>query len=242
MLESLIESAFQLFFPDRCAGCDGDCEEGASFCRICDISVLPVEAACARCALPLSKKVARCLACMARAPAFTAAWAPFEYGGAVAGALRQLKYAGRPEIARLLARSMPPALLAEAFAGAELVVPVPLHVRRLRERQFNQASVLALAMRARLPRPPGGVHKPRFSARALLKVRHTAPQSSLSFSERLANVRDAFAADPRRVAGRRLLLVDDVMTTGSTAHACARALLDAGATSVGVLTVARAVP
>src|SRR5438132_1627569 len=148
MLNALWDSTLELFFPGRCAGCDGDCAEGATFCRICDISVLPVAAACARCALPLPRPAARCLGCLARAPAFAAAWAGFEFGGAVAAAIKRLKFAGRPEIARLLARQLPPALLVEAFAGAELVLPVPLHVRRLREREFNQAAVLALAARS----------------------------------------------------------------------------------------------
>jgi ComF family protein len=242
MFTSLAESAFQLFFPDRCAGCDGECAEGATFCRICDISVLPVAAACARCALPVPRRVARCLGCLARAPAFAAAWAPFEFGGAVATALKRLKFNGRQELARLLARQIPSRLLVDAFAGAELLLPVPLHVRRLREREFNQAAVLALAARSYLPRTPGTPHRPRFTPRALVKVRHTVPQISLSPAERRANVAGAFRAEPRLVAGRRILLVDDVMTTGATADACARALLEAGAVQVGVLTVARAVP
>jgi predicted amidophosphoribosyltransferase len=76
----------------------------------------------------------------------------------------------------------------------------------------------------------------------LTRVRDTAPQAFLPLAERRANVKDAFRAAPKHVAGRRVLLVDDVMTTGATAHACAEALLAAGAAEVGVLTVARAVP
>jgi ComF family protein len=228
----MLNSLLQLFFPGRCAGCDGDCEEGATFCRICDVSVLAVDAACARCALPLPRRVGRCLGCVARPPAFAAAWAPFEFGGAVAAAIKRLKFGGRPELAGPLMRQVPAALLADAFAGADLVVPVPLHIKRLRQREFNQAAVLALAAA-----PPI-----RFSPHALTKVRHTVPQTTLSPAERRANVQGAFRAEPRLVAGRRILLVDDVMTTGATADACARALLDAGAVAVGVLTVARAVP
>jgi ComF family protein len=206
----MLNSLLQLFFPGRCAGCDGDCEEGASFCRICDISVLPIEKA-------------------SRRP-FGPAWAGFEFGGAVAAAIKRLKFGGRPELAGPLMRRMP--FLGDAFAGADLVVPVPLHVKRLREREFNQAAVLALAAR-----PPI-----RFSPHALLRVRHTVPQTTLSPDERRANVQGAFRAEPRLVAGRRILVVDDVMTTGATADACARALMEAGAVAVGVLTVARAVP
>jgi ComF family protein len=238
MLNALLE----LFFPNRCIGCDRGCEDGAAFCRICDVSVLPVAAACARCALPTPRPLARCLACLRHPPAFSAAWSPFEFGGAVAAALRRLKWAGHPEFALPLARLIPPPLLADAFAGIDLVVPVPLHVRRLREREFNQAALFALSARSLLPRPPGARHFPKFSPRALVKRRHTVPQASLSPAERRANVQGVFAADPRRVAGRRVLLVDDVMTTGATADACAAALLDAGVSDVAVLTVARAVP
>jgi ComF family protein len=242
MLDTLFQDALEFIFPGRCAACDGACRGGATFCSICDISVLPVAAACARCALPTPRPVARCLGCMTRLPEFAAAWAPFEFGGAVALAVRRLKWQGRPELGRLLVRAIPPPILTAAFSDAELVVPVPLHPRRLREREFNQAAVLALTARSRLPRIPGGPHRPRFSARALARVRSTAPQTDLTVAERRVNVKGAFHAEPRLVAGRRILLVDDVMTSGATACSCAAALLEAGAVAVAVLTVARAVP
>src|SRR5262249_290361 len=108
------------------------------------------------------------------------------------------------------------------------------HPRRLRERQFNQAALLALAWA-----PRGG---PLVDPFALERVHDTPPQSSLSGAARQTNVRGAFRARIDRVLGRRVLLVDDVVTAGATAEACGKALLRAGAREVLVLTVARAVP
>jgi ComF family protein len=231
-LTSVYQHALQLFFPARCAGCDGPCDEGASFCRTCEISLVPLAACCRRCALPLPVAVTRCLACARRPPAHSATWSAFEFGGAVASAIRRIKWSGRPDLARPLTRLFPESRLRAALDGRDAILPVPLHPRRLREREFNQAAVLALALRPRLPIDVG----------ALSRIRDTAPQALLPLTQRRANVRDAFRASPRRVAGRRLLVVDDVMTSGATVQACSEALYEAGAADVAVLTVARAVP
>ncbi len=117
----------------------------------------------------------------------------------------------------------------------DLVIPVPLHRDRLRWRGFNHAYFLAAPLARRLFLP--------LAATALCRKRATQPQVSLPERARLDNVRGAFGVpDYRRVAGRRILLVDDVYTTGATAAACAAALDRAGASVVDVLTLARAVP
>jgi ComF family protein len=129
-------------------------------------------------------------------------------------------------------------LLGEAEARrvleeAEVLVPVPLHPRRRRERGFNQADLLAAAVgrRCRLP----------VAATALVRRKDTAPQAGLSAAGRRLNVAGAFGVRRRaRIAGRVVVLVDDVLTTGATALACARALNDAGAREVRLLAVARA--
>jgi predicted amidophosphoribosyltransferase len=121
------------------------------------------------------------------------------------------------------------------------VVPVPLHPRRLRRRELKQALLHLRAARAALRRA-GARDVPAPDPGALRRVRDTRPQIELSATARQANVADAFRADPRRVAGRIALLVDDVLTTGATAESCARALRAAGAARVEVLTLARAMP
>jgi len=240
---SLWRSALSLLYPARCAACDDLVDdEDDVFCRLCALTVLPLQYACPRCAesLPLSEDMRPdeppppCLACLRRPPRFAGAFAAFEFGGAVAQAIRRLKWARMPELAAGLGRLMAEHLARAppGFADVDLIVPVPLHRRRLRQREFNQAAVLARAMRSTIP----------IDVRALRRVRDTPPQTGLHLGQRRANVLGAFAVpDRRRVRGRRVLLVDDVLTTGATAEACASALYGAGAATVLVLTLGRAV-
>jgi ComF family protein len=148
-------------------------------------------------------------------------------------AIHELKYQGRRRVAGRLAEVLLTAASARALlAPGAVLVPVPLHPRRRRERGFNQAELLAqeLSRRTRL----------EIAAAALVRRRPTAPQTGLSAAERRANVRGAFAVRRRaQVAGRVVVLVDDVLTTGATATACARTLSAAGASEVRLLTVAR---
>jgi len=149
----------------------------------------------------------------------------------LAVALQRFKY-GRDVT---LAATLTGVLLANlpSLLSPEVIVPVPLHRDRLRWRGFNQSLLLAkrLAWRLRL----------RVEPHALRRIRHTAPQVELSDSARQRNVRGAFSVrDPKHIRDRRILLVDDVMTTGATVDVCSRELLDSGASSVEVLTLARA--
>ena len=177
-----------------------------------------------------------CDACRRSPPPYAFARAVAEYRDGMREAIHALKFGGRPVLATPLGR-----LLAEAGARAlpvppgdwvEGLVPVPLHPARLAERGFNQAELLAApcAARWRVPLLP----------HALIRLRATRPQTDLDPAARRANVRDAFRVRrPPAVEGRRVLLVDDVLTTGATVGAAARALRAAGAAAVGVLTLAR---
>lgn len=156
--------------------------------------------------------------------------AVFAYGGAVATAVVRFKYAGRSDLAARFADLM--AQHASALEGqVDIVVPVPLHPRRIVERGFDQAALLAapVARRLRIAHVPEG----------LARVRETPPQASLDREARAANVAAAFRCpSPRRVEGRRVLLVDDVRTTGATLGACAETLWRAGARGVVTLVLA----
>ena len=169
-----------------------------------------------------------CPRCRRRPPLVCLARSIGPYEGALRAIVHALKYDGRPTIARHLALRMR-AAGAEVLAGADFVMPVPLHASRERARGFNQARELAR-------------HLGYPVADALTRVRRTAPQADLPAAKRHGNVRDAFACR-RGAAVRRctIVLVDDVSTTGATLNACAAPLLAAGAREVRALTAARAV-
>jgi ComF family protein len=154
------------------------------------------------------------------------------FGGPLAAALRRLKYEDRPDLAGPLGHLLRRAAR-DAGLGADLVVPVPLHPVRLAERGYNQAALLGAATARELGAP--------LAARALVRTRHTAAQARLDRARRQGNVAGAFRARaPEQVRGKRVVLVDDVATTGATLAACAAALRGAGAASVSALVVARA--
>ncbi len=244
----LWRAALDLIYPARCAACDVVLDHPDDvFCGGCALTLLPIDSACPRCARPLPLAVDRaapCLGCLERTPRFQAAAAGFEFGGALAEAIRRLKWHHMPELAPRLGSLLFAALRRAPadFTAVDLIAPVPLHRRRLRAREFNQAAELAAAMReaARARDVPLG--RVALDARALERTRDTPPQTGLDALQRRRNVLDAFRVrDPVRVRDKRVLVVDDVMTTGATADACAAALERAGAAAVLVLTLGRAV-
>ncbi|HMF43095.1 MAG TPA: phosphoribosyltransferase family protein [Polyangia bacterium] len=255
-LTPLVSETLHLLWPARCAACDQTVPEAALFCATCSLALNPLCGVCPGCALPrhddprqlvfAGKRCARCL----RVPLpFTTANAAFEYGETIAHAIVRMKHGKRRELARRLARLLVPSL-ADLVAGARLgpddiVVPVPLHNRKLRERGFNQAlelarfALLGLAHTPKL-KPRAGL--PRLERSLLHRTRETRSLGHASPAARFAEVAGAFAvSETERVRNRRVLLVDDVYTTGATFSECGDALLGAGAAVVHVLALARAV-
>ena len=168
-------------------------------------------------------------------PAFARARAAVRYDDVARGLVHAFKYGDRIDLAPLLGGWMARAG-AELLDGADALVPVPLHWRRLWTRRFNQSAALAAAI--------SRTHGVAVAHAALRRVKATQQQVGLSRSERAGNVQGAFRVAPAakaEVAGRRLILIDDVLTSGATADACARALLRAGAAQVDVLVLARVV-
>jgi predicted amidophosphoribosyltransferase len=231
----------------------------ALFCAPCNLAIDPLEGACPGCALPREldpgrrrspdDRWGRCWRCRRVPFSFEGATAGFEYGAALADAIVRMKHGRRRYLARRMARLMvtPLAdLLARSGLGAgDLALPVPLHAKRLRSRGFNQALELArfaLMALGRAPAlaPAGGL--PRLERNLLHRTRFTRELGHAGPAARLAEVAGAFAVgDTARVRGRRVLVFDDVMTTGATFNACSDALLGAGASEVHVFALARAV-
>ena len=245
-LRILADSLLNLLYPDSCfvceapwcviktaAICAGVLGKGAQPCA----SIAPC---CAVCGLPFEGfdpgDAHLCSDCTSNPPPFSGARSFGYYEGELSLTVQEFKFHGRRNLAALLGP-----LLAGALASAwgrdqiDLLCPVPLHPKRKRERGFNQSELLASSASQLLAIP---------LARDLLRrTRYTPPQVGLTNPERMHNVRGAFRCPrPELIAGRRVLLVDDVMTTGATLGSAARELLDAGALRVGAVTVARVVP
>lgn len=220
----------EIFFPPTCLACAEVLRAASFFCEDCveNLERLP-PAHCALCAEPGAFPGGRCPRCAVRPPPFARAFAPFAHDGPIARAIHQFKYEDHPELAPGLARL----LLSEItglFSEALVVCAIPLHEARFRERKYDHALLFARAI-ARLSR--------RALVQALTRWRATRRQVGLSESGRELNVAGAFRSSPE-IQGKRVLLIDDVLTTGATARAAAGALLGAGAMSVEVLTLARA--
>jgi ComF family protein len=238
-LGSAGRAALDLVLPPQCLCCDTAVSNPGQFCADCFRLVSFIaEPLCARCGVPFAAagqggRRGLCPSCEADPPRFRQARAALRYDAQGRRLILPFKHADRPEVAAVLAPHMARAGAA-LLARAELLVPVPLHRARLFRRRYNQAALLAQAL-GRLSRVPAAVD-------ALVRVRATEALGEKSASERAAAVRDAFAVRRSRAAavtGRRVLLIDDVMTSGATANACAIALLDAGAACVDVLVAAR---
>ncbi len=213
----------------------------AHFCDACLSSVTPVEPPfCPRCGEMFKSREGvnhACGRCLQTPPPFRMARAAFAYDRSLVDVLHCFKYKGKTRLAEPLGR-----LLWRAFRrhwGAdpvELILPVPLHRRRLRRRGFNQSELLLREWRRCAP--PG--EAPAILSGVLVRAAATAAQAGLSRREREVNIRGAFRlARPELVNGRHVLLVDDVITTGATAGECARVLLAGGAARVDVLALAR---
>ena len=217
------------FLAQDCLLCAA-ASDGEIICRACaaDLPRLPVEC-CPICALP-TPQGAICGRCLAHAPNFDATLAAYRYDFPLDKLVQAFKYGHRLALAPYFGRQLVP--LAATLA-ADLIIPLPLHRQRLRQRGFNQALELA--------RPVARACRLSIDTSNCQRARNTPAQADLSLRERVKNVRGAFhcCAD---LSGKRIILVDDVMTTGASLDECARTLKLHGAARVSVLVLARALP
>lgn len=233
-------AALDLLLPPQCLSCREVVAEVGTLCGACFAKVrFLAPPHCAACGLPFEFDPggadALCATCIRNRPAYERARAVFRYDESSRALVLAFKHGDRidaaPAYGRWLARAG-----GELVEAAELIAPVPLHWTRLFQRRYNQSALLAHALARTAGRP--------VVPDLLRRRRRTPSQGGLDRAERIRNVRGAFDLRPAsraRVEGLRILLVDDVLTTGATVEACTTALLKAGAAAVDVLTLARVV-
>ncbi len=240
----LADALLNLLYPESCFVC-ADAVARHQDCGVCGrcwdkLLQLRISAPwCPSCGLPFQGfdpgPAHLCSDCIADPPPFSGARSFGYYEGELSRVIREFKFHGRRKLASLLGPLVAAAVSATwEREQIDLLCPVPLHPKRRHERGFNQSELLARSMSESLGLPlvPG----------VLRRARHTPPQVGLTDPERLRNVRGAFLARPDLAAGRRVLLIDDVMTTGATLRNATSALLAGGALRVAAATLARAVP
>lgn len=223
-------SFIDLLFPPSCAGCD---TQGTQWCVSCQEKVHRLSGPiCKRCGIPLhTEDVENCPDCLRNPPYYKELRSYAYFEGPIRNAIHKLKYKGEISLGFLLAEK-----LIDSYRKwnwqVDLIVPVPLGVARLSERGYNQAALLARPLALYLGIP--------FQSHGLMRLRETRSQVGLSYEQRLENVRYAFSARNEIVAGRKVLIVDDVATSSATIDACAQAIHESGGLEVYGLTVARA--
>lgn len=237
--KSVVNGLADVIFPPQCMACGAVLrEQKSSFCPDCFSQIEFIRSPlCVLCGQPFSEPGENdhmCGSCLLRAPAFSVARALGQYEKVLMDVIHRFKYGGKISLGERLGEFMAdfsyPSL---AIADYSLIMPVPLHPRRLRQRGFNQAVVLTREISRRFSL--------RLDFMSLQRVVFTEPQVGLGKEMRELNIRGAFhVVDSGRVKGEKIILVDDVYTTGSTVKECARILMENKAEQVAVLTLARA--
>jgi ComF family protein len=234
----LFQAAVSLLYPATCTICGRNVRAGDYLCDACEVKIVRIAPPfCETCSEPFEGSITgafTCANCAHRTMYFDAAVATYRGRGIVREVIHEFKYGRQMHLRHLIAGWLHAALDDERLRDVSfhLIVPVPLHPARQRERGFNQASLLAesLSVETSIPSRP-----------VLERIRYTTTQTALDRSERMENLHNAFRLRKNAdVRGLRVLLIDDVLTTGSTLSECARVLKRAGAISVHAATAARA--
>jgi ComF family protein len=239
VLIRLIHDFVDFCYPGVCASCKAGCEAGEFLCHECgkQLSLLEEAAACDRCAMPVAYPEAPCPFCQGKGePHYERILRLGIFEDPLKDLIHQMKYSGRWNVGEsLAARLLSQERIANLVSEADVLVPVPLHFFRQFRRGYNQAMVVARWMSRKQGKPI--VHP-------LRRVRHTETQTHLhSRQKRFKNLRDAFKlVNPAAVHGKRVLVIDDVMTTGATLQTVARALRPARPASLSAIVLAVADP
>jgi ComF family protein len=230
----LLMPVLDFALPPRCGGCGAIVDEVDSFCADCWTKIEFLGAGgCSVCGLPLEgTEIELCGRCLARPPRLERIRSATAYGEISRGIALKLKHGRKVALGRTMARFMAP--LVGELPDDALLVPVPLHRRRVWSRGFNQSAIVARELARRIGA--------QVALDALQRVKSTPPLKGMSMQQRRRAVAGAIRANPKaELRGRTVVLIDDVLTTGSTANACARALRRAGAKRVELISWARVV-
>lgn len=222
----------RIVLPPRCLLCGAPGVDGRDLCAGCVGDLMINTPCCPRCALPLEVSAPLCGECLQREPPFAAAWAPFRYDHPLDLLETRFKFGRDLAAGRVLAELMVLRASIDAPVRPALLIPVPLHRARLRERGYNQALELAKPLAQAL-----GI---ALRHDLLVRSKATPPQTGLDAKARRKNLRGAFALAPNAALPTHVVLFDDVMTTGTTLREAARVLLRAGVARVDVWALARA--
>jgi ComF family protein len=241
-IPGLVRRAMRFFLPVQCSNCSSLLTDDPipHFCSDCwsTISLMP-DTRCTRCDRPFPSSIATtysrnhvCQPCAERPPSYTKAWTLYPYLPPLQHAIRLFKYQGKVSLAAPLAALMIARL--PPLNSVDVIMPVPLHIQKLREREFNQSLLLADHIGRSLDIPVAYAN--------LVRTAPTPPQTTLSRKSRQKNLRRAFAVRrPDAIVNKCVLLIDDVFTTGTTVNECAKALRRAGSADVFALTLSRTV-
>ena len=239
-LKKYLNQLSNLLYPQYCLHCEEGVPGPSIFCENCQAQITRLsESHCFICSIPFESSAAtshspdhRCGECRENLPAFSKAVTPFLYEGPLSSAICQFKYQKKPHLAVPLAGLMMNDLAGIAVGGIDSVMAIPLHPSRLRSREFNQSLLLA--------REIGKATSVPYSIDALIRTRETQPQVGLSRKERHENIKGAFQVTrPNEIKDHKILLVDDVYTTGATLKEASKIVIQSGAKEVIVATIAR---
>jgi len=228
-LYNYLWGALDWVFPPNCGGCD---VQGERFCQECADSIRFIRPPiCDICGRPLEHS-GKCIYCAGKVPHYDSMRSIAAFDGPIRAAIHKLKYQNDQGLGEILARMLIKAGC-EPNWQVDLVIPIPLSASRLKERGYNQSGLLAFPLALYF-----GI---KYAPYACWRVKDTKSQVGLSAYERWENVADAFQADNKFVGGKRILIIDDVTTTGATINASSLALRAAGADRIYCLTLARSV-
>lgn len=235
------KSLVRLLYPPACLLCRIPLVLSENhLCRFCTKKITPLQSpVCIKCSRPLppyGKKRAVCQDCRSRRPAYDRGFSLVGYSEPVKQIFHEIKYRNKPWLLGIFSSFLNEFAKHYSLSAYDMMVPVPLDPKHQWSREFNQALILCQMLKKLSKRSPLTIQ------RVMAKKKKTPPQSQLGRAERLTNLSDAFEIKKDSVRGKNILLIDDIFTTGSTVHECAKTLKERGASRVDFLTVARALP